>query len=54
MLQEMIAFGQELAAWVGYLDYILLPALFIRLALTILSYHHYRRFLRRLTPWLRF
>ncbi|MGB7441522.1 MAG: mercury resistance system transport protein MerF [Coleofasciculaceae cyanobacterium] len=32
-----------LSAWVGYLDYVLLPALFIMLALTILSYRRYHR-----------
>lgn len=36
-----------LSALVGYLDYILLPALFIMLALTILSYHRYRRSCKR-------
>ncbi|MBE9171508.1 mercury resistance system transport protein MerF [Pleurocapsales cyanobacterium LEGE 06147] len=32
-----------LSALVGYLDYVLLPTLFIMLALTILSYRRYRR-----------
>ena len=32
-----------LSAWVGYLDYVLLPALGIFIALTILSYRRYRR-----------
>ena len=36
-----------LSALVGYLDYILLPALFIMLALTILSYRRYRRSCKR-------
>jgi len=35
------------SALVGYLDYILLPALFIMLALTILSYRRYRRSCKR-------
>ena len=32
-----------LGAWVGYLDYILLPALGVLLGLTVLSYWRYRR-----------
>ena len=31
-----------LGAWVGYLDYILLPALGVLLGLTVLSYWRYR------------
>ncbi len=33
----------DLSALVGYLDYVLLPALLIMLALTVLSYSRYRR-----------
>ena len=37
----------DLSALVGYLDYVLLPALFIMLALTVLSYRRYRRCYQR-------
>jgi len=32
-----------LAAWVGYLDFVLLPLLAILIALTILAYRRHRR-----------
>lgn len=32
-----------LSAWVGYLDYVLLPALGVMLGLTVLFYWRYRR-----------
>lgn len=36
-----------LGAWIGYLDYILLPALGILVGLTLLSYWRYRRYCSR-------
>lgn len=36
-----------LAAWVGYLDFVLLPLFAILIALTILAYRRYRRFCQK-------